>query len=132
MRPFQHMELVPQREDLEVQAGARASSVSKRQEEGDQDGHPASLSTVGRNINISNKNRVFGRDSSAAREKQPLGAHTVRHSCRSTRSGNFFSSGDRCGGRRRSSRELHIKFGKYVRLVVWSVQAFLLRRSKIA
>ena len=53
-----------------LQGRSGSQAIAKSKQERDQDGHHAkSLSTVGRNLNVVNKNRIFVRD----RSKQQYG-----------------------------------------------------------
>jgi hypothetical protein len=57
------VQLVPQREDFELEHGAGATGISEREQDRDEGGHDAGRIRGSHNFNPINHNRVSGRDS---------------------------------------------------------------------
>jgi hypothetical protein len=64
-RPLQHLQLVPQRQDLQLQHGARARTASQGQQERKEDGHDGreAYAVVARKVKSVNRNGLFSRHS---------------------------------------------------------------------
>jgi hypothetical protein len=62
-RPLQYLQLVPQRQHLQLQDGARARATSQGQREREEDGHDGgeAYAAVAGKINGINRNRLFSR-----------------------------------------------------------------------
>ena len=70
-RPLQHLQLMPEREDLEVQRGTSPDQASERSQNGNQHRHHRDQSLpvpIGK-FNAANRCGVFGRHTRSARQR---------------------------------------------------------------